>query len=167
MSKKRRSHSPIKFRNLPGIYAIVNTRNQHTYVGQSKLLEQREAQHFRDLRRNKHHNPYLQNAFNKYGEAAFTFVVLEYVPAMHELDAREQYWIDELKPNYNILMEVGFKNIWDAKRNPKNEWEHDTFDECILETSNYQRPAWHEWVYGGARNPLLSVRATAPKLYPN
>lgn len=27
----------------------------------------------------------------------------------------------------------------------------------------YRRPAWHEWVYGGGRNPLLEVRYEPPK----
>lgn len=49
--------------------------------------------HRKNLRGNRHENSLLQNAFNKYGESAFQFSVIELVdkPLLIE---REQFWID-------------------------------------------------------------------------
>lgn len=61
---------------ISGIYQIVNEVNGKQYIGSSAELRQRRIKHFGDLRRNKHYNPYLQNAWNKYGAGAFGFNVL-------------------------------------------------------------------------------------------
>jgi len=45
------------------------------------------------LNGNKHHNTYLQRAWNKYGAQAFTFEVIEECP-IEKLAEREQYWHD-------------------------------------------------------------------------
>ena len=60
------------------IYRITNTINNKCYIGQTKDYEQRFAEHKRLLRRNKHQNPHLQSAWNKYGEKNFSFDVIEY-----------------------------------------------------------------------------------------
>ena len=51
-----------------GIYFIRNKINNKIYVGSSKNLYNREKEHFSDLRKGKHHNIYLQRAYDKYGE---------------------------------------------------------------------------------------------------
>lgn len=60
----------------------------------------RWMQHKKLLRRVKHHSRHLQHAWNRYGESAFTFVVVEYVvPSM--LLIVEQKHLDEW-PSYNV-----------------------------------------------------------------
>src|SRR5216684_1737979 len=59
-----------------GIYKITCTANKKIYIGSAVNLYHRKGQHFSDLRQNKHHNPIMQNAWNKYGEQAFIFEVL-------------------------------------------------------------------------------------------
>ena len=54
-----------------GIYKIVNTKNNHCYVGQSIRAKKRIKEHFRLLRLNKHTNQHLQNSYNKYGADSF------------------------------------------------------------------------------------------------
>lgn len=46
-------------------------------------------------------------AFNKHGEDAFTFEVLEHVGNTVQLIPREQYHLDTLKPEYNIAPIAG------------------------------------------------------------
>ncbi len=96
--------------NASGIYKITCTANKRIYIGSALNLYGRKAKHFSLLRRNTHHNPILQNAWNKYGESAFTFEVLEYVLPI-SLTAREQYWFKKLKPfgrkGFNIDREAG------------------------------------------------------------
>jgi group I intron endonuclease len=55
----------------------------------------------------KHFNNHLQNAWNKYGENSFDFLLLEEVLDINLLSAREGYWISKLdtlnkERGYNI-----------------------------------------------------------------
>ncbi len=82
----------------PGIYSITHTDSGRRYVGQATDLRKRKWYHFSSLRNNRHFNKYLQNAWNKYGQSAFVFEVLEIClsePVI--LAAREQFWIDKHK----------------------------------------------------------------------
>jgi len=62
-----------------GIYKLTNKNNNKVYIGSAKRFKERWNQHAASLRRNKHHNKYLQADFNKCGEEAFVFEVLEVV----------------------------------------------------------------------------------------
>lgn len=77
-----------------GIYKIVNTVTGAVYVGSAALSFRRRWQkHLSYLRRGKHVNPHLQSAWNKYGETAFEFIILE-ATAPDGLLALEQWYID-------------------------------------------------------------------------
>ncbi len=91
----------------PGIYAIVNSCNQHRYVGSAVNLLKRQQHHLRDLATHKHKNSHLQRAYNSYGPDAFYFVVLELVDHSRDLLNREQHHIDTLNPEYNIARTAG------------------------------------------------------------
>lgn len=94
-----------------GVYLISNSVNGKCYVGSTIHLDQRRKEHFSRLANNKHVNAHLQNAFNKYGREAFEFEVLETISIdddiKEKLLKREQFWIDNLKPEYNILLVAG------------------------------------------------------------
>ena len=85
-----------------GVYQITNRLNGNRYVGSTVDLQRRQGQHLRTLRRGRHRNEHLQRAFNRYGEAAFSFSVLEYVEKAARLIPCEQHYLDTLKPEYNI-----------------------------------------------------------------
>lgn len=78
-----------------GIYRITNLVNNHSYVGSSRHLKRRRRDHFSTLRKHRHHSPRLQNAWNKYGEIAFEFVILELCDPPN-LKEQEQHYIDLL-----------------------------------------------------------------------
>jgi group I intron endonuclease len=85
-----------------GIYTIENTVNGHVYVGSSSDYVTRRREHLYYLRHGKHHSAYLQRAFNKYGEEAFIFRLIEEVPRDRQLLLeRETYWIRKLHAHYN------------------------------------------------------------------
>jgi group I intron endonuclease len=92
------------------IYKISNTINNKVYVGQTKkVFHSRMNSHKCLLRNNKHYNKHLQLAWNKYGEASFTFEVIEQLdPEMNfDLSNLERYWIkfyDSMNPEkgYNL-----------------------------------------------------------------
>lgn len=88
-----------------GIYCITNTVNNKFYIGSSKNIYHRLKRHSSDLSKGKHQNPYLLNAYKKYGSSAFTVSILEEI-SLDKLSEREQYYIDTLKPQYNIVIEV-------------------------------------------------------------
>lgn len=94
-----------------GVYLISNNVNGKCYVGSSIHLTQRRKEHFSRLMHNKHENIHLQNAYNKYGREAFEFEILEILSIddniKENLLKREQFWIDNLKPEYNILLVAG------------------------------------------------------------
>ncbi len=62
---------------MNGIYKIENKVNHKVYVGKSKDITHRWSEHKWALKNNRHINRTLQNAWNKYGESAFDFSVVE------------------------------------------------------------------------------------------
>jgi len=95
-----------------GIYKITCTPTGKVYIGSSVNMYQRwHSKHLPNLRTDRHENSYLQRAWNKYGESAFTISVIELVLAPFLLE-REQYWIDRLqvcnrRKGFNISLKAG------------------------------------------------------------
>jgi len=90
-----------------GIYKITNLIRGLVYIGSAADIGNRWSSHKKDLKKNIHANSYLQRAWNKYGEEAFEFVILELVEDKNKLIEREQYWMDYYKSyerdkGYNI-----------------------------------------------------------------
>jgi group I intron endonuclease len=77
----------------PCVYVITCLVNDKVYIGSSAEPSKRWSTHRSLLRKNKHHSVHLQNAWNAYGENAFTFSIIENAP-LAVLIEREQYWID-------------------------------------------------------------------------
>lgn len=90
-----------------GIYMIKNIINNKIYIGSTKNFRIRRHTHFRELKNNIHCNNYLQKAWNKYGSDNFEFNIIEEVINNNKLIEREQYYIDKLNPDYNILKIAG------------------------------------------------------------
>lgn len=89
-----------------GIYTITNIVTNHLYIGSAKDIRRRWYAHLSMLRKNIHHSPHLQNAWNRYGEDCFAFQIAEIVP-IELCIQREQYWIDALHPVYNAQPQAG------------------------------------------------------------
>lgn len=96
--------------NASGIYRIVCLSTNKFYIGSAVNLLKRRREHLHRLRNNVHHSITLQRAWNKYGESAFVFEVVELVLPDFLLQ-REQYWLDTLQPfdenGYNINSTAG------------------------------------------------------------
>lgn len=95
-----------------GIYAIRHMESGKVYVGSAVNLKRRWANHRASLRSGVSRSKYLQRAWNKHGEDAFSFDVLEFVENKADLIAREQAWIDALIVNgklggYNTSQTAG------------------------------------------------------------
>lgn len=103
--------------NTFGIYLIQNIQvDSHFYVGStSASFSKRWYQHRRDFRKGTN-SPHLQRAWDKYGEAAFEFSILQEIlpiqgESVQQRKARvlkaEQEWINILQPYYNICPTAG------------------------------------------------------------
>lgn len=109
-----------------GIYKIENSINGNCYVGSSIDLIRRMKQHAFSLSKGNHANSHLQNSYNKYGREHFTFIIIEELetPNKEQLLDREQFWIDNLKPEYNILLvagsSLGFNHSEEVKQKISN-----------------------------------------------
>ena len=78
-----------------GIYKIINVVNNKFYVGSAVNFSRRKARHFSELRHNKHNNRWLQASWNKHGEAAFVFAIVEEVQNKELLLEVENRWLKE------------------------------------------------------------------------
>lgn len=97
---------------ISGIYKISCLINNKVYIGSSFDIGKRIQTHFKKLRKNKHINPHLQNAYNLYGENNFEWKILEICDVDKLLDV-EQYWMDKTKC-YD--RNIGFNNCLKADR---------------------------------------------------
>lgn len=100
-----------------GVYRIINIVNNKCYVGSTVNLYNRRKTHFGKLRLNYSGNINLQADFNIYGIKNFKFEILEFVEKLKNcktisnfrklLNKHEQYWIDKIKPEYNVSKIAG------------------------------------------------------------
>lgn len=89
-----------------GIYSITHLKTGNFYIGSAKNFNKRWSAHICHLKKNKHHSPYLQNIYNKYGIESLQFNIIEICPIQNLL-SREQFYLDNLKPRFNTLKIAG------------------------------------------------------------
>lgn len=94
-----------------GVYKITNLINGKFYIGSSHTLYIRIKTHLRELKHNRHCNKHLQNAWKKYGKDNFKFEIISICPKEYR-DKLEQWFIDNLKPEYNIQLITNLHKEW-------------------------------------------------------
>jgi len=83
------------------IYKLINKVNGDFYIGKTKdSLNRRFTNH--KATANAGSGYYLHNAMRHYGYVNFIMESLETVQDEISLNDREVYWIEELKPKYNM-----------------------------------------------------------------
>ncbi len=133
-----------------GIYKILliaYPKNRILYVGQSKYLRERLATHKKLLRIERHHNPHLQNIYNRHGNSGIRYEIICEC-RVSELNTLEQFYIDELNPECNIVRDVtDFTKRFEFKDEP-----------AMLDIElpglelDWKPKLWHRWVYGAGRH---------------
>ena len=81
------------------VYAIINTRTTDAYVGCAvKPPRERFGEHLRRLRDGTHHSPKLQEAWDRWGTAAFQLATLLNLGPVDRTDAEaiEAIWIEKM-----------------------------------------------------------------------
>jgi group I intron endonuclease len=84
------------------VYEILNTVNNHKYVGSTSHFDKRKLRHLRDLLTQKHHSIYLQRAVNKYGINNFIFNILKIYETCDDMKSAEQQLLNDGIGEYNI-----------------------------------------------------------------
>lgn len=180
-------------KKICGVYKIINSINGHFYIGSTYDFRVRRNRHLFNLRRGTHENDHLQKAFNLYGEEAFRFILIEALEPEYDeqLWAKEQYYIDQLKPAYNIAPKaggtVGYKmtaeqleklKIRDENRLPdspetkrrkseglKKRWEEQEWTEEFVENfSQARKKGWENKSEEEKLQVIEHLRAVRPQL---
>jgi len=90
-----------------GIYQIQSKiKPERIYIGSAINIRKRWIFHLWNLKKNIHNNQKLQRHYNKYGESDLVFIIVE-LCFPEFLTAREQYYINKLKPYFNICKIAG------------------------------------------------------------
>lgn len=95
-----------------GVYCILNRVNGRRYIGSAaRSFKARWGVHKSELKSGRHCNTHLKRAWDKYGEGAFEFLVIERC-APDKCIEREQYWINfylssSLESVYNLCPTAG------------------------------------------------------------
>ena len=92
-------------RKKAGIYRWINNINKNTYVGSSINLSVRFYTYY-NLRYLAKSNRLIDRALLKHGFSNFSLEILEYCDVKLLLE-REQYYLDKLKPLYNMVEKAG------------------------------------------------------------
>ena len=118
---------------ISGIYKITNTVTGDFYIGSSKDVKQRCAQHkCKSTWKNNPNNP-MYIDMQKYGLDNFDFQILAEVEEGKLKDA-EQKFIEILKPTYNSNRANG----WDIERYKKYKKEYKKSDKYKKYMKEYQ-----------------------------
>ena len=110
------------------IYKLVNNVDDKIYVGSTcNLLRVRKNQH--KIKSKRDPNRRIYNHLNQVGWENVEIVLIENYEckSKEDLNKRERYWIDELKPNLNIQIPT---------RTPK-EWYEENKEYVMEKTKKY------------------------------
>lgn len=151
--------------NKSGIYKIINKINNKYYIGSAFNLDKRFKRHIRNLRSNKHTNPHLQSAWNKYGESNFKFIIVKYTD-INKLISEEQIALDICKQlpssNYNISYGatspmLGRKHSPETRAKIKENWKHISHPMIGKKHSDETKKRWsmlRKGQFVGIKNPM-------------
>lgn len=88
-----------------GIYLWTNTKTNDQYVGRSINLGRRFSYYFNQESIKNAGFSLICRALVKYGYEEFKLEILEFC-TVDEIVAKEQFWIEKLKPSYNLVTVV-------------------------------------------------------------
>lgn len=96
------------------IYIIENKNSGKFYIGRTNDPAARKRCHLSELRRGIHGNPRLQASFNKHGEDAFEFRVVDSAPD-DQIQAKEAEWFAAFDEDKEYLYNCHFETFGGPK----------------------------------------------------
>lgn len=110
------------FRNKKGVYKITNLLNGDIYIGSTRTyFWKRFREHLKF--NSKKHNCILYKAIIKYGIQNFKFDVLEVIEDPKIILEKEEYYINNLSPSYNICLKPTRGGCPNLNRKLSTEWK--------------------------------------------
>jgi group I intron endonuclease len=118
-----------EYKGKAGIYLWYNSHTGNTYVGSAKDLHKRLSRYYLPAELNRARPLVIYKAITKYGHEGFSLVILEVCGltkdvSKEKLLSREQYFVDTIKPTYNVLKlagsSQGYKHTEDTKNKMKD-----------------------------------------------
>jgi group I intron endonuclease len=97
------------FKQLPGVYKMLNTQSKNIYIGSTNNISKRIGTHKYSLKNKCHDNIRIMQDLEKYGFESFEFEVLKYLSANINLKDRlelEQFYFEKFNPYYNIWPQI-------------------------------------------------------------
>lgn len=132
-----------------GIYSIYSKSQKCYYIGKSVDIHKRILKHKSDLRLGKHHSPYLQNTYNKYGLEGLVFSVI--CECSYEDSAKlEQYYIKQFD-SYNHGFNMTTGGEWGA---PGRKFSPETRKRLSERIKGENNPCYGAW---GDKNPNSKI----------
>ena len=121
-------------KKISGIYKITNTITGDFYIGSSKNVKHRWAEHKCQSTWKNHPNKQLYQDMQKYGLENFVFEVLAEVEE-GSLKETEQKFIETLNPTYNQMNAKG----WDIERKKEYNKEYQKSDKRKEYNKKYEK----------------------------
>lgn len=119
-----------------GIY-FLRSPSGKMYIGSSIRAERRCIEHLSNLRAGRHASRRLSLAFEKYkGEGFASGILEECLP--EQLEEREQFWIDTLKPRYNSRLSA------DSNTGLRMSEKHRAAHSMAMKSFVADNPEFHE-----------------------
>jgi len=134
-----------------GVYAIYCHDNGKIYIGSSVRINLRFNHHRCYLRANKHGNRHLQNAWNLYGEGAFTMSIIQLCETEDRL-LFEQYYLDIWADSGRL-----FNRRLDAKSPTGVKWT--TEERLAKSVAMKTNPSFKGRSHSASSKALLSEKA--------
>ena len=108
---------------ISGVYKITNTITGDFYIGSSVNIKRRWATHKCPSKWNQHPNSKLYKDMAQFGLDNFLFEIIEETEALKE---REQYYIEQLNPNYNDRQANGqdTERIKETRKRCSKVWDN-------------------------------------------
>ena len=134
--------SSKELNNKSGIYKL--SAGGHVYIGSSKNLYARLAEHRSDLKENRHSNNFLQKVYNKCGIENMQIDIVEFCDPDNRIN-RESFWIKELNADMNLqdpvsrkLSEISKQKLSKSIKKGLSEGKYKTkYDYCDIEAYDY------------------------------
>ena len=138
------------------VYKITNLLNNDFYIGSTINLYKRYYTHLQDMKTKKRTCVKLNRSVNKYGIDNFKFEIIAKCPIEYVIKL-EQWFIDNLKPQYNIAKiagsNFGIKRTEEFKASmsklQKEKWKDEEYKVNSLEklSNNWKKGEDHPY-YG-------------------
>ena len=141
---------------MHAIYKIRNLINGKIYVGSALDYDKRKRSHKNDLLSGRHTNAHLQRSWDKNGKNSFVFEIIEKVIDKDKLIEREQRYLKNLNPEYNMCKiagsVLGYKHTEETKnrffRKPLSKETREAMEEeCEYYIDIGNREYWVEALY--------------------